>query len=37
MTGMYSSSDEAVEALALARIDRDAEKYQRRIAALEAK
>jgi hypothetical protein len=37
MTGMYSSSDEAVEALALAQIDRDIEKYQRRIAALEAK
>jgi hypothetical protein len=37
MTGMYSSSEEAVEALALAQIDRDIEKYQRRIAALEAK
>ena len=37
MTGMYSSSEEAVEALALAQIDRDVEKYQKRIAALEAK
>lgn len=37
MTGMYSSSEEAVEALALAQIDRDVEKYQRRIADLEAK
>jgi DNA-binding ferritin-like protein (Dps family) len=34
---MYASPEEAVEALALAQIDRDIEKYQERIAALEAK
>ncbi|MGA9347398.1 MAG: hypothetical protein WBW48_01160 [Anaerolineae bacterium] len=37
MTGMYSSSEEAVEALALAQIDQDIEKYQKQIAVLEAK
>lgn len=37
MTGMYTSPEEAVEALALAQIDRDVEKYQKRITALEAK
>jgi hypothetical protein len=31
MTGMYTSPEEAVEALALAQIDRDIEKYQERI------
>jgi hypothetical protein len=37
MTGMYASPEEAMEALALAQIDREVEKYQERIAALEAK
>ena len=37
MIGMYASPEEAVEALALAQIDREIEKYQERIAALEAK
>jgi len=37
MTGMYTSPEEAVEALALAQIDRDVEKYQKRIVALKAK
>jgi hypothetical protein len=37
MTGMYTSPEEAVEALALAQIDRDIEKCQERIAALKAK
>jgi hypothetical protein len=37
MTGMYASPEEAIEALALAQIDRDIEKYQSRIVALEAK
>ena len=37
MTGMYASPEEAMEALALAQIDRDVEKHQKRIPALEAK
>jgi hypothetical protein len=37
MIGMYASPEEAVEALALAQIDREIEKYQERIAAFEAK
>jgi hypothetical protein len=37
MTGMYTSPEEAVEALALAQIDREMEKYRERIADLEAK
>jgi hypothetical protein len=37
MTGMYASPEEAMEALALAQIDHEIEKYQERIAALEAK
>lgn len=37
MTGMYSSPDEAMKGLALAQIDREIEKYQKRIAALKAK
>jgi len=37
MTGMYTSPEEAVEALALAQIDRDIEKHQGRIAILKAK
>lgn len=37
MTGMYSSPDEAMEGLALAQIDREIEKYQKRITALKAK
>jgi len=37
MTGMYASPEEAIEALALAQIDRDIEKYQNQIVALEVK
>ena len=37
MTGMYSSPEEAMEGLALAQIDREIEKYQKRITALKAK
>ena len=37
MTGMYFSPDEAMEGLALAQIDRDIAKHQKRIAALKAK
>jgi hypothetical protein len=36
-TGMYSSPDEAMEGLALAQIDREIERYQKRITALKAK